>query len=740
MDSKSPYVVGISQAVHLGDASVGGKATNLSKLQQAGFKVPDGVCLTVSAYERFLKDNHLTEIISSELGRKSLDSMRWEELWDAALRIRSAFAKGVLPEGLSTEIGQAIEDLGVDQELVVRSSAPGEDGAGRSFAGLHESYVGVKGLEEVCEKIRQVWASLWSDAALLYRRELKLDPFRSSMAVVIQKLIRRNRSGVAFGQDPRDPSRDRALIEAVSGLCSNLVDGVVDPQRWSLGRSTGKILSSPDAGIPMLLEESDLRAILAILLSLEDLIGSAADMEWTGRKERLVLLQARPITGISTESEDERTWYLTLSPSSPRMKQLCKEVVDVLIPELKREGERLAAEELDQLDTLELLRSIEERARVHRQWEEVYKEKFIPFAHGVRQFGRYYNDVLKPDNPYEFVELLETERMLAWNRNEALASLAERLRGNSRLFEGVSEILSRSLKSNLVFDQLLKIPGGAEFLDEFEAFAEEYGDLAYKKTYLKDRSDLFLKNILALAKSSESSIGDFNQQRRKRDRADELERELLNSVGADGRQEALDFLRIARLSWRLRDDDNILMGRVEGQLLRAVELGREKLRQIQAVDEQEELCRRLADVLETLENKVSTLRSPVLSSEDLEVAAGESARQLVGQPAAPGLGKGSARCIQSLEDLGDFEAGEILVCDSIQPTMTHLVPLAAGVVERRGGMLIHGAIIARELGIPCVNGIQDAVKVLKNGDLLTVDGYLGIVTVGEALLDLETAD
>jgi len=740
VDSKSPYVVGISQAVHLGDASVGGKATNLSKLQQAGFKVPDGVCLTVSAYERFLKDNHLTEIISSELGRKSLDSMRWEELWDAALRIRSAFAKGVLPEGLSTEIGQAIEDLGVDQELVVRSSAPGEDGAGRSFAGLHESYVGVKGLEEVCEKIRQVWASLWSDAALLYRRELKLDPFRSSMAVVIQKLIRRNRSGVAFGQDPRDPSRDRALIEAVSGLCSNLVDGVVDPQRWSLGRSTGKILSSPDAGIPMLLEESDLRAILAILLSLEDLIGSAADMEWTGRKERLVLLQARPITGISTESEDERTWYLTLSPSSPRMKQLCKEVVDVLIPELKREGERLAAEELDQLDTLELLRSIEERARVHRQWEEVYKEKFIPFAHGVRQFGRYYNDVLKPDNPYEFVELLETERMLAWNRNEALASLAERLRGNSRLFEGVSEILSRSLKSNLVFDQLLKIPGGAEFLDEFEAFAEEYGDLAYKKTYLKDRSDLFLKNILALAKSSESSIGDFNQQRRKRDRADELERELLNSVGADGRQEALDFLRIARLSWRLRDDDNILMGRVEGQLLRAVELGREKLRQIQAVDEQEELCRRLADVLETLENKVSTLRSPVLSSEDLEVAAGESARQLVGQPAAPGLGKGSARCIQSLEDLGDFEAGEILVCDSIQPTMTHLVPLAAGVVERRGGMLIHGAIIARELGIPCVNGIQDAVKVLKNGDLLTVDGYLGIVTVGEALLDLETAD
>ena len=69
--------------------------------------------------------------------------------------------------------------------------------------------------------------------------------------------------------------------------------------------------------------------------------------------------------------------------------------------------------------------------------------------------------------------------------------------------------------------------------------------------------------------------------------------------------------------------------------------------------------------------------------------------------------------------------------------MTHLVPLAAAVVERRGGMLIHGAIIARELGIPCVNGVADAIDTVANGELLIVDGYLGIVTVGTPDLDLE---
>ena len=77
------------------------------------------------------------------------------------------------------------------------------------------------------------------------------------------------------------------------------------------------------------------------------------------------------------------------------------------------------------------------------------------------------------------------------------------------------------------------------------------------------------------------------------------------------------------------------------------------------------------------------------------------------------------------------------MCDAIQPMMTHLVPLACAVVERRGGMLIHGAIIARELGIPCVNGVPDAVELLSDGQLVTVDGYLGIVTVGPPDFDLE---
>ena len=95
----------------------------------------------------------------------------------------------------------------------------------------------------------------------------------------------------------------------------------------------------------------------------------------------------------------------------------------------------------------------------------------------------------------------------------------------------------------------------------------------------------------------------------------------------------------------------------------------------------------------------------------------------------PLLAKGAARVIVSAPELKDFKKGEILVIDSIDPTMTFFAPLAAGIIERRGGMLIHGAIIAREYGIPCITGVVDATEYIRSGDLVTVDAYLGICTV-----------
>jgi pyruvate,water dikinase len=88
---------------------------------------------------------------------------------------------------------------------------------------------------------------------------------------------------------------------------------------------------------------------------------------------------------------------------------------------------------------------------------------------------------------------------------------------------------------------------------------------------------------------------------------------------------------------------------------------------------------------------------------------------------------GPARVVIEPSNLFEFKRGEILVCDAVDPNMTLVVPLSAGIVERRGGMLIHGAIIAREYGLPCVTGVPEATTRIRTGDSLTLDGHLGMV-------------
>ncbi len=223
-----------------GAAGVGGKALALARMARAGIAVPPFLAVTTAAYEAFLDAAQLRARILTELDRKDFADMRWEEMWDAALRIRSLFLTAPLPEELRAALAQPIAARFAGVATVVRSSAPGEDSAGASFAGLHESYVNVRGVDAILEHVKLVWASLWSDAALLYRRELGLDPRRSVMAVVVQEIVAGECAGVAFSRHPEDAGK--ALVEAVHGLNQGLVDGLVEPDRWTLDRADGSVL------------------------------------------------------------------------------------------------------------------------------------------------------------------------------------------------------------------------------------------------------------------------------------------------------------------------------------------------------------------------------------------------------------------------------------------------------------------------------------------------------------------
>jgi pyruvate,water dikinase len=748
----SQLVVPLSGAGSLDSAIVGGKASNLGRLIQGGHRVPEGFCITTAAYDLFLRENGLAKTIQMEIGRKRLSKMRWEEIWDAALRLRTRFLKAPVPVPISVEALSRAWAL--NPPLAVRSSAPGEDSASMSYAGLHESVTNVKGDEDLLDAIRVVWASLWSDAALLYRRELGLDPLRSRMAVVVQEMVSAEESGVGFGVDPRNASNDREVIEAVPGPCSDLVDGVVDPDRWILRRASGEVLEwKPGVvdGAPRespVLDMEDLESLHSTIEEVRSLFGWDPDIEWTGKRSKLTLLQARPVTlpGGAKES-DEREWYMSLRPGCSRLEKLRRRVAEELIPELEAEGMALASESLHGYDDDELAAAIWRRKETLDRWRQIYWDEFIPFAHGVRQLAVYYNDAVKPEDPYEFVELLQGQEMIATVRNRSMVELAREIRKDEVLLDALTKHTSQSraegtLTLETIEAGLQGLEGGPAMASRLRGIATDFLSITYSGQRLDSRLDLALAALLELARAPAGQGAAKAAEEERKPKPGELEARLLEAVGDDRREEAKSVLEIARLSWRLRDDDNVLIGRVENQLLRALELAAARLRERGVLGEEQRVTMKAAETLaEALrESGPDPLRLPVEESppEKAKLGPGESPRQIIGQPASPGIATGVARIVRSAEDLGRFHAGEILVCDAIQPAITHLVPLASAIVERRGGMLIHGAIIARELGIPCVNGAENAAEILHDGDLLTVDGYLGIVTVGPPEFDLET--
>jgi len=403
-----------------------------------------------------------------------------------------------------------------------------------------------------------------------------------------------------------------------------------------------------------------------------------------------------------------------------------------------------AAEKLELLNDQQLADAIEQRSAAVARWKKIYWDDFIPFAHGVRRLATYYNDSVQPEDPYEFVGLLRDQPLVATQRNDAIGRLARQLAANAGLRSVVERLLAEcagTLRWSAFRDALLQETDGAEdFIRSFEDMNERFLDIVYDEERLHDQPEPVLRNLIELSQAPKRLL---NAAPIAGDSIAALEKRLLEAVGRERHDEALDMIETGRVSWKLRDDDNLLVARLESQLLRALDVAAKRLRALGRLSS--EGCPGDAHIKPVIRALREPSSAPIRLEDTVKAPAaelycappGETPRQLIGQPASPGVATGVVRRIRGHDDLGSFRQGEVLVCEAIQPTMTHLVPLASAIVERRGGMLIHGAIIARELGIPCVNGVRHAHEILKNGDLVTVDGHLGIVTVGAAEFDLE---
>ncbi|MDI9619924.1 MAG: phosphoenolpyruvate synthase [Candidatus Nezhaarchaeota archaeon] len=318
------------EEIDKGDLSlVGGKSANLGELTKAGIPVPPGFAVTSYAYKEFIERTGL-KIKVDELLRKLVVERSPQIYEDVSTKIRSLMENIEVP----SDIAQAIKEnyrklckrVGAPKTLVaVRSSATAEDLPGASFAGQQDTYLNVKGEEEVLEKVKKCWSSLYTSRAIFYRDEKKIPHDKVLMSVVIQKMVNSKAAGVMFTIHPVTGEKDKIVIEGSWGLGETIVSGSVTPDTYVVDKKTLEIVEKKISDKPFELKwdpltggtvkvevppekrripcltDGEVRRLAELAVKVEQHYGHPQDIEWAidgdiEFPENVFIVQSRPET------------------------------------------------------------------------------------------------------------------------------------------------------------------------------------------------------------------------------------------------------------------------------------------------------------------------------------------------------------------------------------------------------------------------------------------------------------
>ncbi len=352
--SPGAYVVPFSQLRMTDVESVGGKNASLGEmlghLEATGIRVPDGFATTADAFRDFLEAGGLRQRIAAALDSLDIDDVR--ALAKTGAEIRSWVVDTPLPKRLEDDIRahyqRLVEEYSSDFSVAVRSSATAEDLPDASFAGQQETYLNVDGIDDVLDRIKHVFASLYNDRAIAYRVHKGFAHADVALSAGIQRMVRSDRgaAGVMFTMDTESGFRDVVFITSSYGLGETVVQGAVNPDefyvhkpmlaagkhpilRKSLGSKLIKMEFDPAGGIGRAvrtvdvgdaerhrfsLSDADVLELARYAVQIEQHYGRPMDIEWgkDGLDGRLYILQARPETVKSQASaETQQRFKLT---------------------------------------------------------------------------------------------------------------------------------------------------------------------------------------------------------------------------------------------------------------------------------------------------------------------------------------------------------------------------------------------------------------------------------------------
>ena len=334
---KPDFVKWFSELNKKSGSIAGGKGANLAEIYNMGIPVPPGFVITAQAYDHFIKTSGLNNKIKILL--EKIDYENTEKLDEITKEIRELIESGTFPEEMSGEILEAYETLGAGDSSIkdkpahyiikktpepvfvaVRSSATTEDLAEASFAGQQETFLNVKGNSDLLKSIKKCFASLFTPRATYYRNKKGFKHEDASLAVVIQRMVDSDKSGVIFSKDPSMKKED-VIIEAVWGLGEGIVSGKITPDRYVVSPNGFKILEKEvgdkkiaitrnaaggqqivklkeERARQQVLKEHEITRLAEIALGLEAHYQKPQDIEFAIEGNDIYIVQTRPITTL----------------------------------------------------------------------------------------------------------------------------------------------------------------------------------------------------------------------------------------------------------------------------------------------------------------------------------------------------------------------------------------------------------------------------------------------------------
>jgi len=761
----------------------GGKGASLGEMTRAGIPVPPGFVILASTFDKFLELTDINIEIDSIISQVKHNEIHTVE--QASKEIQAMIMGVETPDEIKREIESEFAKLNTEY-VAVRSSATAEDSSSAAWAGQLDSFLNTTATDLLLN-VKKCWASLFTPRAIFYRFEKELDKQQISVAVVVQKMVESEISGIAFSVHPVTEDYNQIIIEAGFGLGEAIVSGQITPDSYVITKEPRQILdkniSVQERGIyrhssnigsdwrdipqthgaKQCLSDEQILELTELILKIENHYSFPCDIEWAFESGVFYIVQSRPITTLAIKTVGDKTSVIDIKAfkESIKNREYITQQGNVSIALLGNICNAIQREYMSPYgyDHIQPILTLQKGAQgicyfdleMYRDFSRVSYSRIKDSVYNLQEYRDYKEISEIIDREYQNFSLSRDVKELKLKILNYF-DLAKRYLASSLYCEAVDhqivqELAKKSSVKNIDrFVEIAILPTKPSFIVHQNELVLGGEDISwtFANYFAAPTPEERLK--LSDKKYAEISKKEIKAEIKNTKKLVKKNKKLVEGLMAKSSIQQKKLIEFVQASIDIRDERKefiLKLFTILSDSLRA--LAKEYSISYEAIstigyNELDNLDD--SKFLKTLQRRseqgvamISRGDNFAIAIVDYESAKSiifdqlDNVNEVIGLCANKGSYIGKIKIIISENDFSKFQDGEILVTGMTRAEYVPLMRKAGAIITDEGGVTCHAAIISRELNIPCIIGTKVATQILHDGDEVEVDADNGVVKI-----------